>query len=85
MDALAIAVMGVAMIACFITGAKVGLAVRKDKPIDEEFQAVNPIEKFKQHKVKRENQKEQDRLEAVMQNIESYDGTSIGQRDIPRR
>lgn len=85
MDALAIAVMCIGFIACFITGAKVGQAVQKGKDIEFEFPAASPIETIKTHLSKKDAQKEQDRLDAIMQNIESYDGTSFGQRDIPRR
>lgn len=85
MTPLAILIMGIVNVLCFIIGAKVGLAVKKDKPIEEEFRTVNPIEGIKNRKNRKESQKEQDRLDAIMQNIESYDGTSIGQRDIPRR
>lgn len=85
MDALAIAVMGLAMIASFVTGAKVGQAVQKGKDIELEFPTASPIETIKTHWAKKDAQKEQDRLKAIMENIESYDGTSFGQRDIPRR
>ena len=85
MDALAIAVMGLAMIASFITGAKVGQAVQKGKDIRVELPAASPIDTIKTHLSKKESAKEQARLDAIMQNIETYDGTSFGQRDIPRR
>ena len=85
MDALAIAVMALAMLASFITGAKVGQAVQKGKDIDIEFPTASPIETIKTHLSKREQAKEQARLDVMMQNIEVYDGTGSGQRDIPRR
>ena len=82
MNALAFAVMGIVNILCFVVGAKVGMAVKKGKDISLELPTANPIETIKH---KRVVAKEQDRLDAIMQNIEAYDGTSIGQRDIPRR
>ena len=85
MDALAIAVMGVVMIACFVTGAKVGQAVQKGKDIDVEFPTAAPIETIKTYLSKKESAKEQARYDVIMRNIEVYDGTSVGQRDIPRR
>jgi len=30
-----------------------------------------------------EQRKEQTRMEIIMQNIESYDGTGLGQKDVP--
>ena len=85
MDALAIAVMSIGYIVCFITGAKVGQAVKKGKDIEIEFPTASPTEIMRNHWAKKDAQKEQDRLDTVMKNIESYDGTSFGQRDIPRR
>ncbi len=85
MDALSIAVMGIAFIACFLTGVKVGQAVKKGKDIEIQLPTASPIETIKHHWAKKDAQKEQDRIDAIMQNIESYDGTSFGQKDIPRR
>lgn len=84
MDILALLVMGITNVVCFVIGAKVGLAARKDTDIELKFPSVNPIEHFRASQNRKEARKEQDRLDAVMQNIESYDGTSNGQRDIPR-
>ena len=85
MDALTVAVIGIGFIACFITGAKVGQAVQKGKDIEVEFPTASPIDTIKHHWAKKDAQKEQARLDAIMANIESYDGTSFGQKDIPRR
>ena len=82
MEVLALAVMGMVNIFCFIAGAKVGLAVRKGKDIDEEFRPANPIERYKENKVKQEAQKEQDRMNTILENIEAYDGTSFGQKEV---
>jgi hypothetical protein len=84
MDALAFAIMGITNIVCFVIGAKVGLAAKKGNDIELRLPSVNPIEHIRTSQTKKEARKEQDRLEAVMRNIEGYDGTSNGQRDIPR-
>ena len=86
MDLLvALSVMGIVNVMCFIAGAKVGMAVKKGKDISLELPTASPIEAFKTHKAKKEEQKERDRLNTIMQNIDNYDGTGVGQRDIPRR
>ena len=85
MDALTVAVMCIGFIACFITGAKVGQAVQKGKDIEVEFPTASPIDAINNHWAKKEAKKEQNRLDAIMANIESYDGTSFGQKEIPRR
>lgn len=85
MDALAILALGLVIITSFIAGAKVGQAVQKGKDIEFEFPTASPIDTINKHLSKKEYAKEQARYDAIMQNIEMYDGTSLGQRDIPRR
>ena len=80
MEALLLAVMGAVNVLCFIIGAKVGMAVKKDEGI--ELPSVNPVEAVKEHINKREAKIEQDRIDKIMQNIERYDGTPNGQVDV---
>ena len=80
MEALLLAVMGAVNVLCFIIGAKVGMAVKKDEEI--KLPSVNPVEAVKEHINKREAKIEQDRIDKIMQNIERYDGTSNGQIDV---
>ena len=82
MEALLLAVMGIANIACFVIGAKVGQAASKGETI--ETPTVNPMKLYREREEKREAQKEQDRIETIMRNIEGYDGTGRGQEDVPR-
>ena len=77
-----IALVGTLCVVCFVVGAKVGQKVAKGEPI--ELPSVNPIEIIREHNDKREAEKEQDRIEAIMRNIERYDGTSSGQEEVPR-
>lgn len=83
MEILLMAVMAAANIACFIIGAKVGQTVQKGESI--KVPSVNPMEAVREHKARKETQQKQDRMETILQNIESYDGTPIGQRDVPGR
>ena len=83
MEALLLAVMGLTNIACFIIGAKVGQTVSKGEDI--ELPTINPIEAYRERESKKEAQREQDRLETIMRNIEGYDGTANGQEDVPGR
>lgn len=85
MEVIALLAMGMVNILCFIAGAKVGMAVKKGEDIKVELPTANPIETIKTHLSKKEQAKEQARIDVIMQNIEMYDGTSSGQRDIPRR
>ena len=48
---------------------------------------LNPIENYKEHKEIKEqiriNDLEQRQVATMMENIDNYDGTSTGQKDIP--
>jgi hypothetical protein len=80
MEALLLAVMGAANVLCFIIGAKVGMAVKKDEEI--KLPSVNPVEAVKVYINKREAKIEQDKIDKVLLNVERYDGTPNGQIDV---
>lgn len=82
MDALTILSLGFICLACFLMGAKVGQTVSKGEPI--ETPTVNPVKAYREKEAKKEAKKEQERIDTIMRNIESYDGTSRGQEDVPR-
>ena len=82
MEVLLSMVMGLTNIACFIIGAKVGQAVSKGEKI--ETPTVNPMKAYREHEAKKVAQAEQDKIAVIMGNIEAYDGTSSGQKDVPR-
>lgn len=82
MEVLLMAVMGITNILCFMIGAKVGQKVSKGEPV--ELPSVNPLEAYRKHESRKEANREQDRLNAILRNIEGYDGTSTGQIEVPR-
>ena len=82
MEVLALAVFGAVNIFCFVLGAKVGQAVAKGEKV--ELPTINPMEAIREHQNKREAERAQDRIDVIMSNIESYDGTGNGQRDVPK-
>ena len=82
MEVLLLLVMGAANIACFVIGAKVGQTASKGEDI--KLPTINPIEAYREKEAKREAQMEQERIDTIMRNIESYDGTGKGQEDVPR-
>ena len=81
MEALTIAVIAVSNILCFMVGAKVGQTVSKGERV--ELPSIDPVKAVREHKAKMEAYREQDRQDTIMQNIENYDGTSNGQKDVP--
>ncbi len=83
MEALSLAIMGAACIACFLIGAKVGQTVSKGEEI--KLPKVNPMEAYREREARKEAEMEQNRLNTIMQNIENYDGTGNGQKEVPGR
>ena len=67
---------------CFFIGAKVGNTVAKGKEI--EAPNLNPMTAYKAHLDHKEAEREKNRLDVILRNIENYDGTGNGQEDVPR-
>lgn len=82
MEVLALAVMGAVNVLCFMIGAKVGQQVTKGEEV--KLPSVNPLEAYRKHEAKKEAEMEQNRIDTILRNVESYDGTPNGQRDVPR-
>lgn len=66
----------------FIVGAKVGQKVVKGETV--ELPKIEPLKAVKEYQESKEVQKEQDYYKTIAENIDNYDGTGIGQKDIPR-
>lgn len=79
-----IGIVGTMNILCFFIGARVGQKVIKNEPVV----VKTPMEVVKEHidkrATKREQEKEQDLIDTIQHNIDIYDGTALGQKDIPR-
>ena len=71
---------GALCIFCFLIGAKVGQKVVKGESI--EFPSADPMEIYRKYEAKKEAQMEQDKIDTILRNIESYDGTGKGQEDV---
>ena len=83
MEVLLLLVMGAVNIACFVIGARVGQKTAKGEDI--KLPTVNPMELAQERREKRAAQEERDKVETILRNIESYDGTGYGQEDVPGR
>ena len=82
MTALTILVTGTLCIACFYIGAKVGQTASKGEAI--EIPTINPVTIIHEHREKKAAEEEKNRMDTILRNIDSYDGTGIGQEDVPR-
>ena len=81
MELLTIVAISLLNIICFITGAIVGQKTVKGEKI--ELPKLNPMDIYREHQEKKEVEKEKDKLETILRNIERYDGTANHQEDVP--
>jgi hypothetical protein len=49
-----------------------------------ELPKLDPMKAIREHNDRKVAQAEQDRYEAILRNIENYDGTGAHQEDVPR-
>lgn len=82
MEVLLVLTVGAMCIGCFLIGAKVGQKVSKGEEIT--LPTINPLKAYREHEARKIAEMEQNRLDTIMQNIESYDGTASGQREVPK-
>lgn len=83
MDILLVCAVGAMCIICFMVGAKVGQTVSRGEEI--KTPTINPMELYREGEAKKTARAEQERIDAILRNIESYDGTAYGQEDLPGR
>jgi hypothetical protein len=81
--ALTILAVGALCIACFFVGAVVGQTAKRGEDIKKAI--PTPGEVIKHHKERKAVEAERNRISTILQNIDRYDGTSNGQKDVPRR
>lgn len=74
-------VVGTLCIACFFVGAKVGQQVSKGEPV--ELPEVNPMKLIQERREKKAAEEEKNRLDTIIRNVDRYDGTGLGQEDVP--
>lgn len=72
---------GVLCIVSFTIGAIIGQKVVKK----EEIKLIpNPVRMVEEFKDSFEQRKERERNRIIAENIDNYDGTGLGQKDIPK-
>jgi hypothetical protein len=65
-------------VVCLIVGTKIGQNVTQGKKV----KLPDPVAKIQSFKESQEYKKEQEALDTMLYNIDVYDGTSLGQKDI---
>ena len=70
---------GLINVLCFLIGARTGQKAVKGEDIT--LPNLNPVEAVREYEESRQQKKEEDNFNTMLDNIEVYDGTSIGQKD----
>lgn len=81
MEVLLMLIMAASNILCFLIGARVGQKVVKG---EEVLPPVNPEKLVQERRERREAEFQKSVHDTILWNIDNYDGTGAGQKDIPR-
>lgn len=73
-------VVGGLNILSFLIGAKTAQKLHKGEEV--ELPTLNPMQAIREHREQSEANKEQERFNTMMENINNYNGTGLGQKDI---
>lgn len=83
MEVLLVLVVGTLNIVCFFIGVKAGTKEVIKAP---EIKDLNPIKKIQEHaeqkELKKEAELERKKIETILYNLDNYNGTAEGQKDV---
>lgn len=82
MEILLCIVVGTLCIVCFLIGTKVGQQTARGETV--ELPTVNPIKAVREREERKAAEEERNKIETILDNIDRYDGTGLGQKDVPR-
>lgn len=80
MELVYILALTISNIVCVIIGAKLGQKAVNGETI--ELPTINPMKAIREHQDRKEAEREADKFNTLMHNIDAYDGTSNGQKDV---
>lgn len=67
-----------------VIGVVIGQKLSKGEEVKlPDVTKLNPMTIYKEHKEKKEADKELEKINIILENIERYDGTGEGQKDVP--
>lgn len=82
MEILLTLTIGTLCIVCFYIGAKVGQMAAKGEVI--KAPKVDLVAAHREREERKAAERAQERAEIIMRNVDRYDGTGLGQEDVPR-
>lgn len=74
-------IFGVFILVSYTLGLKNGQKIVKNEPINLP-KVENPFEKISQEKLEKEQQKEIEKINKILENIDNYDGTGANQQEV---
>jgi hypothetical protein len=80
---LALVITGTLNVVCFLIGVSIRQKVDRDETV-EMPKIPSPVKIVNSMRADRIAKAEQQKYETIFQNLEAYDGTSFGQKDLPR-
>lgn len=80
MEIALVLVTGTLCIACFFIGVRTGQKVSRGE--DVKLPSLGEIKR--EHDAKKKEDKDREKLDITLENLDNYDGTGRGQKDIPR-
>ena len=84
MDILLCTVFGVFILLSFVIGVRIGQKVNNNEPIE-----LNPVKVYKDYKEEEESKRQlkfsEEAMNTMLENIDNYNGTAEGQKDIKIR
>ena len=80
MEVLLIIAVSFMNICCFIIGVKTGQKTAKGQEI--ELPSLNPVKAVREAQARKELDREQTKQQLIMENLNNYDGTEYGQKDV---
>ncbi|MBQ9913057.1 MAG: hypothetical protein IJO73_02395 [Clostridia bacterium] len=80
MEVLLIIAVGVMNICCLFFGVKAGQKVAKGEEV--KIPSLNPVKAVREAQAQKELDREQAKERLIMENINNYNGTEFGQKDV---
>lgn len=74
------------LFAGFIMGCKRNGSAQSEtaERVKEVPRSINPLQVYREKKAREEEKRDMERLQVILENVESYDGTAAHQKDVPR-
>jgi hypothetical protein len=77
---LIVAAVSLSNILCFMIGARVGQKVTNGEEV--KLPEIDPMKAIREHRERTEAEIEQQRFNAILENIDNYNGTAAGQKEV---